>query len=198
MQVWNVLHAAYWKYRMQNIAKNSPSEHHRTTLSGSIFATKASIDNPEKNLLDINISSTCPHNMVYFGPLAAEIVSLVWGTPGNFNGFCVLAALLHGISVVGISQTLRRWTEGATYWDYCRLLGLLAGRPSRWALAHISSWEFVFGMDIKWNGVVRQKKYMDTFLHFLKKSSFIRKWCIQCIQFNVMLLAIARAYTRLC
>jgi len=30
------------------------------------------------------------------GPLAAEIVSLVWGTPANFNGFRVLAALLHG------------------------------------------------------------------------------------------------------
>jgi len=27
----------------------------------------------------------------------AEIISLVWGTPGNFNGFRVLAALLHGI-----------------------------------------------------------------------------------------------------
>ena len=34
--------------------------------------------------------------MVNFGPLAAEIVSLVWVTPGNFNGFRVLAALLHG------------------------------------------------------------------------------------------------------
>jgi len=52
---------------------------------------------------------------VNFGPLAAEIVSLVWGTPGNFNGFRVLAALLHGTVVVGVSQTLRRWTEGATY-----------------------------------------------------------------------------------
>ena len=40
--------------------------------------------------------------MVYFGPLAAEIVSLVWGTPRNFNGFRVLAALLHGTLVVGI------------------------------------------------------------------------------------------------
>ena len=34
--------------------------------------------------------------MVNFGPLAAEIGSLVWGTPANFNGFRVLAALLHG------------------------------------------------------------------------------------------------------
>jgi len=29
-------------------------------------------------------------------PLAAEIVSLDWGTLGNFNGFSVSAALLHG------------------------------------------------------------------------------------------------------
>ena len=45
-----------------------------------------------------------------FGPLAAaaEIGSLVWGTPANFNGFRVLAALLHGTLVVGVSQTLRR------------------------------------------------------------------------------------------
>jgi len=53
--------------------------------------------------------------MTNFHPLAAEIISLVWGTPANFNGFRVLAALRHGILVVGISQTLRRWTEGATY-----------------------------------------------------------------------------------
>ena len=36
--------------------------------------------------------------MVNFGLLAAEIVSLVWGTPANFNGFRVLAALLYGTS----------------------------------------------------------------------------------------------------
>jgi len=30
---------------MQKIAKKSPSAHHRATLSGYIFATKARIDN---------------------------------------------------------------------------------------------------------------------------------------------------------
>ena len=50
------------------------------------------------------MSSTCPHNMVNFGPLSAEILSLVWGTPANFNGFRVLASLLHGILVVGVNQ----------------------------------------------------------------------------------------------
>ena len=52
-----------------------------------MFATKAHIDNRKKNLLSSNISSTCLHNMVNFGPLAAEIGSVVWGTPANFNGF---------------------------------------------------------------------------------------------------------------
>jgi len=53
--------------------------------------------------------------MANFGLLAAEILSLVCGTPANFNGFRVLAALLHGTPVLGVSQTLRRSTEGATY-----------------------------------------------------------------------------------
>jgi len=60
--------------------KKSPSAHHRTTLSDYIFATKARIDNRGKNLLNINTSSTCPHNMANFGPLTAEIGSAVWGT----------------------------------------------------------------------------------------------------------------------
>jgi len=53
--------------------------------------------------------------MVNFGPLAAEICWRVWDTPANFNGFRILAALLHGTLVVGVSQTLQRRTEGATY-----------------------------------------------------------------------------------
>ena len=61
-----------------------------------------------KNLLSSNTSSTGPDNMVNFGPLTAEVGSTIWGTPANFNGFGVLAALLHGILVGGVSQTLRR------------------------------------------------------------------------------------------
>jgi len=53
--------------------------------------------------------------MVNFGLLAAEIGLPVWGTPPNFNGLRVLAALLHSSKVVSVSQTLRRRTEGATY-----------------------------------------------------------------------------------
>jgi len=46
--------------------------------------------------------------MANFGPLMAEIGSVIWGTPPNVNGFRVLAALLRGTLVVGVSQTLRR------------------------------------------------------------------------------------------
>jgi len=88
--------------------KKSPFQHHGTILSGCIFATKACIDNQKKNLLNSDTSSICPHGMVNFGPLMAEICWRVWGTPANFNGFRILAALLHGTLVVGVSQTLRR------------------------------------------------------------------------------------------
>jgi len=77
--------------------QKSPPGHHRTSLSGYIFATKARIDNRKKNFSSSNMSSTCRHNTENFGALAAEIDPIVWGTRTNFNGFCVLAALLHGI-----------------------------------------------------------------------------------------------------
>ena len=48
MQVWNLLHAARWKHRTQKSRQKSPSGHHRTTLLGYIFATKARIDNRKK------------------------------------------------------------------------------------------------------------------------------------------------------
>jgi len=88
--------------------KKSPSLHHRTILSGYIFASKARIDNRKKNFLSINTSSTCLHNMVNFGPLqiAAEIGSGVWGTPANFNEFRVLPSLLQRRRSPEVNQTL--------------------------------------------------------------------------------------------
>jgi len=79
-----------------------------------IAATKACIDYRKKPVKQEYLP-TCCHNMVNFGPLMAEIRSAVWGTPANFNEFRVLAALLHGTLVVGVIQTLRRWTEGGNY-----------------------------------------------------------------------------------
>jgi len=76
-------------------------------LCQAVFAAEACIDNRRKNLLNTDTSS-CPHNMVNFCLLMAESFWRVWGTPANFNGFRVLAVLLHGTLVVGVSQTLQR------------------------------------------------------------------------------------------
>ena len=88
--------------------KKSQFWHHRIILSGCIFAADAYIDDRKKNLLNIDTFPTCPLNIVNVGLVTAEICWRVWGTPANFNGFHVLAALLHGTLVVGVSQTLRR------------------------------------------------------------------------------------------
>ena len=79
-----------------------------------------------KKLLSSNMPSRCPYNMVNFGPLTAEIGSGVWGTPANFNVFRVLAALLHGSECQPNFAALNRGRHLCS-----------AGRPSRWALAHI-------------------------------------------------------------
>jgi len=63
----------------------------------------------------IKIIKTALIIVLNLGPLAAEISPEVWGTPADFNEFRILAALLHGTPVLGVSQTLRCWTEGATY-----------------------------------------------------------------------------------
>jgi len=91
-----VLHAARCKYRMQKRQKMT-SGHHRATLSGHIFGTKECFDNQKINLLSSNTSSTGPDNMVNCSLLTAEIDLVVWGTPPNFNGFHLLATLLHAL-----------------------------------------------------------------------------------------------------
>jgi len=91
--------------------KKSPKNRHLRTivqLCQAISSQLRHVSTIGKNLLSSNISSRRSHNMVNFGLLAAEIGPVVWGTPANFNGFRVLAALLHGSQVVGVSQTLRR------------------------------------------------------------------------------------------
>jgi len=125
--------------------------------------------------------------MANFGPLAAGNVSLVWGTPANFNGFPVLASLLQRRRSTEANQTLHNVWPSPAWLHYiyifssccpitefcqvqnsvcvlqvlCSPIGSVtarhsssgcepnfvalstgrrlysAGRPSRWALAHI-------------------------------------------------------------
>ena len=91
--------------------KNSPKNRHLGTIAQQCRAISSQLRHVptiKKNLSSSNMSSRRPHNMVNFGRLAGEIGPVVWGTPANFNGFPMLAALLHGSPVVGVSQTLRR------------------------------------------------------------------------------------------
>jgi len=63
--------------------------------------------------------------MANFSPLAAEIVSLVWGTPANFNGFRFLAAFTALPNFAGLNRGRHLYS---------------AGRPSSWALATFLIW----------------------------------------------------------
>ena len=80
--------------------KKSPKIRHLRTIAQlcrAISSQLRHISAVEKNLLNSDISLICPYNTVNFGSLTAESCWRVWGTPAYFNGFRVLAALLHGI-----------------------------------------------------------------------------------------------------
>jgi len=65
----------------------------------------------------------CPHNMVNFSLVAAEIVSLVWGTPANSNGFRVLASLLQRYRSTEANQTLHNVWPIPGLVDYIYVFG---------------------------------------------------------------------------
>jgi len=97
MQVWNVPNAARWEYR-------TPKMRLLRTIAQvcrAISSQLRHVSTNEKNLLSSNTSSTCFDNMVNVGPLTAEIGCWLWGTPANFNGFCVFASLLLARSFSG-------------------------------------------------------------------------------------------------
>jgi len=103
------------------IAKKSPSAHHRTTLSGYIFATKARTDNQKKLV-----------RQQYFLQMSSQYGELrptsAWDR-----------SLFQWLSRIG-SVTARQWSSGRqpNFAALNRGRHLCsAGRPSRWALAHI-------------------------------------------------------------
>jgi len=67
--------AAGGSLKIQDAKKSSENRHLGTIAQHcrAIFSQLRRISTIGKKLLSINISSTCPHNMVNFGPLAAEI-----------------------------------------------------------------------------------------------------------------------------
>ena len=97
----------------KNDAKNCHL-HTITQLCRAISVQLRHISTIGENLLNSNIFSTCPHNMVNFGPLGAEISSVVWAPKWISMGF---ASWLHYCSDGAHQRPTRlwRWTEGATY-----------------------------------------------------------------------------------
>jgi len=100
-----VLHAVRWKCRTQK----SPKIRHICTIAHLCRAMSSQprhVSTIGKSTLNSNISSTRPHNMVNFDPLGAETVSLVWRTPANFSGLCVVVSLLQRRRSTKDNQTL--------------------------------------------------------------------------------------------
>ena len=67
--------------------------------------------------------------MVNFSPLAAEIGLPVYGIPANFSGFRILGSVTARQSSSGRQPNFAALNRGPHLYS--------AGRPPRWALAHI-------------------------------------------------------------
>ena len=111
--------------------KKSPKNCHVGTIAQlrrAISSQLRHVSTIGKKLVKQQCLPTCPHNMVNFSPLAAEILSLVWSTPANFNGFASWQRYCTASSS-GRQPKFAALNRGR---HLCS-----AGRPSRWALAHI-------------------------------------------------------------
>jgi len=123
-----VLHAARWKCGTQKIAKNSPSGHHHTTLSGYIFATKARIDNRKKS-----VKNQClPHMSSQYGelwPTSHRDLLASLGHHSKFQRVSHLGSITAQHSSTGRQPNFAALNRGRHLHS--------AGRPPRWVLAHI-------------------------------------------------------------
>ena len=115
MQVWNVLHAARWKYRMQKIAKNSQLWHVSTI---------------RKKLVK---QQYLPHMSSQYGelqPTSGWDLMASLGYPSTFQRVSRLGSVTAQHSSSGRQPNIVALNKG-------RLHLYSAGRPSRWALVHI-------------------------------------------------------------
>jgi len=97
--------------------------------------------------LCIDISSTCPHNIVNFGLLTAEICWRVWAHPCKFQQVLRLGSITAWHSSSGHQPNFAALNRGRHLYS--------AGRPSRWALAHILVWYiFIMKMILINNAVI--------------------------------------------
>jgi len=126
-----VLHAARSKCRTQKIATCAPSRN----IVRLYLRNEGMYRQPEK-MLNSNVSSTCTHNMANFGPLTAEIGWRIWSTPSKFQRVSSVGFVTAATSFTGGQPNFAR--RLAVSWAGTLYIHFQpAGRPSRWASAHI-------------------------------------------------------------
>ena len=105
--------------------KNSPKNRHLGTIAQlcrAISSQLRHISTIGKNLLGINISCTCPHNMVNFGLLAAE----------TFRYFGAPLQISTGFA------SLQRYCTALQYWPSAKLCGVEQRAPPIFGRAAIT------------------------------------------------------------
>jgi len=112
--------------------KKSPKIRYLSTIA-QLYPTICSqlrhVSTIGKELIKQQCIPTCPHSMVNFGPLAAEIVSIVLGHPSKFQRVSHLGNVTARHSNSGRQPNFATLNRGSHLYS--------AGWPSRWALAHI-------------------------------------------------------------
>ena len=122
MQVWNVRYAARCKYRTQKKSPKIAIWAQSHNFVGPYLCNQGTYRQSEKFVKQQYVL----HMSTQHGEFRPTSVEVVWGTPANFSGFRVLAALLHGSGHQPNFALLNRERHLCS-----------AGRLSRWALAHI-------------------------------------------------------------
>jgi len=128
MQVWNVLHGARWKYRTQKSRQKAPFGHRRTNFSCYIFETKARIDNRKKLVKQQYVLQMTPR----CGELRP---TRGWDRSGSLGHHYEFQRLSRLDRVTARQSSSERQPNSAALNRWHHLCS--AGRPSRWALAHI-------------------------------------------------------------
>ena len=122
-----MLHAARWKCSTQKTAKMR----HLGTITQLCRTTSSQLGTYRQSDKKLVKQRCLPHMFSLYGelrPPASEIRWRVLGTPAHFNGFRVLAVLLHGTSS-GRQPNFAALNRGRHLFS--------AGRRLRWALTHI-------------------------------------------------------------
>jgi len=134
MHVWNALHMARWKCKMQKIAQNSPSGHHRTTCR-AISSQLRHVSTIGKKF----VKQQClPHTSSQYGELRP---TSSWDPLASLGHACKFQRVLCLGSVTAWHSSSGRQPDFAASNRGRHLYS--TGRPSCWALAHISSFVFI-------------------------------------------------------